>query len=123
MPRLDRSDMRQIVVTSLIVAAACWPGLLLAQPAASVPGPSAAAVTEPNPQAPPFKPDMVVVDRTGARVGVVVSVTDSASGPNVVLRVDGKLVAVAPTTLKLQDQTVISSQSKAEMLASVGALQ
>ena len=64
---------------------------------------------------------MAVVDSTGARIGVVQSVAETAGGPNVVLSVDGKLIGVAPTTLKLQDQTAVSNQTKAQILATAGA--
>jgi hypothetical protein len=64
---------------------------------------------------------MPVVDRMGASIGTVQSVTETPGGPNVVLTVDGKLVGVAPRTLRLQDQTVVSSQTKAQILAAAGA--
>jgi hypothetical protein len=38
------------------------------------------------------------------------------------ISVDSKLVGVAPATLKLEGQTVISSRAKAAILANAGAL-
>jgi hypothetical protein len=112
------------------------PGLSPAAPVPSAPVPSApappvtvppetvppaAAAPVPKAPAPGFKPGMRVLDRSGAQIGRVQTVTETPGGLNVVVEIDGKLVGVPPTTLELRGETVASSQSKAEMLANAGA--
>lgn len=70
----------------------------------------------PMPPAPAFRPGMVVSDRTGGRLGVVESFAETLGGPNVVINMDGKLIGVAPETLKLAKGGVVSSQTKREIL-------
>jgi hypothetical protein len=87
-----------------------------AAPAAVAPeGPPAKA------PAPAFKAGMAVVDRTGARIGVIQAVTETPGGLNVVVEIDGKLVGVLPSRLELRGETAVSSQTKAQILASAGA--
>jgi hypothetical protein len=64
---------------------------------------------------------MVVSDRTGARVGVVKTVAETPGGLNVVVEIEGKLVGVLPSTLQLRGESVVSSQTRDEILASAGA--
>lgn len=114
--------MSKAAATLLVGAAlaACQPS----QPrdaAQLAPSAAPAAPAAPAPPAPPFRPGIAVVDRTGARVGTVQSVTETPGGPNVVITIDGKLVGIPPATLKLEGEAAVSSQTKAEMLASAGA--
>jgi hypothetical protein len=64
---------------------------------------------------------MVVSDRTGARVGTVQTVTETPGGLNVVIAIEGKLVGVLPSTLQLRGESVVSSQTREEILAMAGA--
>lgn len=92
---------------------------IAAQPAPPLPtGPAGAAA---KPPAPAFKPGMVVTDRTGARVGVVKTITETPGGLNVVIEIEGKLVGVLASTLQLRDDAAVSSQTRAEILAMAGA--
>jgi hypothetical protein len=74
-----------------------------------------------KPAAPAFKAGMAVVDRSGARIGVIQAVTETPGGLNVVVEIDGKLVGVPPARLELRGDTAVSSQTKAQILASAGA--
>ena len=74
-----------------------------------------------KPPAPAFKTGMVVIDRAGARIGVIQALTETPGGLNVVVEIDGKLVGVPPARLELRGETVVSSQTKAQILASAGA--
>lgn len=73
-----------------------------------------------KPAMPAFRPGMVVHDRAGTRIGAIKTVTETPGGLNVVIEIEGKLVGVLPSTLRLQGETVVSSQTKAEILASAG---
>ena len=86
------------------------------RPAATPP----ASVVE-KPPAPAFKANMSVLDRTGADVGRIETLAESAARAMVVINIDGKLVSVPQDTLTLDGQVVRSRQSKAEMLAAAGA--
>lgn len=88
-----------------------------AQPSSGTP--SEAAL--PSTAAPAVKAGMAVVDRTGVQVGAVESVAESPQGPIVVAKIDGKLVGLRPSTLRLDGARAVSSQSKAEMVAAAGA--
>lgn len=74
-----------------------------------------------KPAAPAFKPGMVVRDRSGARLGVIQTITETPGGLNVVIEIDGKLVGVPPSTLRLRGETVVSAQTRAEILMAAGA--
>ncbi len=98
------------------------PGIALAQPAVTPtpsPRPPPTAV-EPAP-APAFKAGSVVVDRDGTAIGAIKTLTESSRGPMVVVEIDGKLVSVPQSTLRLQGDRALSSQTKAQMLAAAGA--
>jgi hypothetical protein len=79
------------------------------------------AVPETKPPAPAFKPGMAVIDRSGARIGVVQSLTETPGGLNVVVEIEGKLVGVQPSTLQRRGETAISAQTKAQILANADA--
>ena len=90
------------------------------------PGPSAAekmttVTPATKPPVPAFKPGMVVLDTTGAKLGVVQTVTETPGGSNVVIGIDGKLIGVLPTTLQLRGETAVSIQTKDQILANDGA--
>jgi hypothetical protein len=102
---------------ALIAVAA---SLFAAGPAPRPAAPAAPPVTKPAP--PAFKPGMAVLDRTGAQVGLIETVAETSGGLNVVVKIDGKLVGLAPATLKLREGGgAVSSQTKQEMLAAAGA--
>jgi hypothetical protein len=90
--------------------------------AGPAPRPAPAAPPVAKPAAPAFKPGMAVLDRTGAQVGLIETVAETPGGLNVVVKIDGKLVGLAPATLKLREGGgAVSSQTKQEMLAAAGA--
>ncbi len=95
---------------------AAWSPLEAAPTAVGPPG----AVTAPA--APAVKPGMPVRDRTGAEVGLVEAVAETpAHGLNVIVKIDGKLVGLAASTVRLEGGHVVSAQTKQEILASAGA--
>jgi hypothetical protein len=61
------------------------------------------------------------VDRTGAAIGRIKTLTESDKGPVVVIEIDRKLVSVPQSSLKLQGEVAVSSQTKAQILAAAGA--
>lgn len=73
--------------------------------------------------APAFKAGAMVVDRNGVRLGPVESLAETRATPvaMVVIKIDGKLVSVPQSTLALKGANVVSTQSKAEILAVAGA--
>ena len=87
--------------------------------------PSAAAPVPPVPvEVPPtpaFKSGDPVIDSSGALVGTIATLTESAQGAIVVLSIESKLVGVPQSTLKLDGDRVMSSQTKAQMLAAANA--
>ncbi len=80
-----------------------------------------AGAPAPKPPLPPVKPGMAVFDRTGARIGAVQTLAETDAGPNVVIAIDGKLVGAPVSTLTFREDRVVSSQTKAQLLASAGA--
>lgn len=111
-----------IAIAIAIALTACGPSnpAVNGAPAPGSMGPERTGVAA-KPPAPAFKQGMVVSDRTGTRVGVVQTVTETPGGLNVVVEIEGKLVGVEPSTLQLQGETAVSSQTKAEILAAAGA--
>jgi hypothetical protein len=83
--------------------------------------PANAAPSAVTPPAPAFAAGDPVVDRTGDQVGAVQTLVETPEGPMVVVQIDGKLVSLLQTTLKMDGSTIVSSQTKAEMLAAAGA--
>lgn len=78
--------------------------------------------SQPAPLAPAFPPGAPVFDRAGVQVGVVQSAAETREGDvNLVVKIDGKLIGLASSTLRLRGACVVSSQTKQEMLASAGA--
>lgn len=107
------------------LAASClwlWPG---GQPqtasAAENVSPPANGATATKPAVPAFKPGMPVVDRTGADIGVVQTIAETAQGLNIVVKIDGKLIGAPVATLTLRDDHAVSAQTKEELLAHAGA--
>jgi len=109
-----------ILAATLSLASCSQPRpLATAQPAPPTPtGPVGAAA---KPPAPAFKPGMVVLDRTGDRIGVVKTIAETPGGLNVVVEIEGKLVGVLASTLQLRGDLVASSQTREEILAMAGA--
>jgi hypothetical protein len=73
------------------------------------------------PAAPAFKVGAIVTDRTGARLGPIQRLTEAPRGPMVVIAMDGKLVSIPQSTLTPKGEAVVSSQTKAEIVAAAGA--
>jgi hypothetical protein len=73
------------------------------------------------PAAPAFKDGAVVIDRAGVKLGPIKSLTEAPRGPMVVIEIDGKMVSVPQGTLTLKSDGVVSSQTKAQILAAAGA--
>jgi hypothetical protein len=69
------------------------------------------------PAAPAFKFGAMVTDRTGRPLGAIESLAESERGAMIVIKIDDKLVSVPQSTLKLNGERVVSSQSKAEIMA------
>jgi hypothetical protein len=91
-------------------------------PVAPVAPPAAgAAPSTVTPAAPAFKAGDGVTDRDGNAVGAVQTLTETPAGPMVVVRIDGKMVSLPQATLKIEGNTIVSSQTKAQMLAAAGA--
>ena len=107
-----------------ISATACAPETQVrAQPSAVPPANAAApsvppAVTRP---APALKSGAIVSDRTGAAVGPIQTLAESDRGSMVIIKIDGKLVGVPESSLRLEGERVVSAQTKAEMTAAAGA--
>jgi hypothetical protein len=110
--------MRQMLILGAALATALSTSVVAQQPAA--PALPNAPVAE-APPAPAFKAGEEVTDSTGAVVGKVATLTESDTGPVVVISIDSKLVGVPQSTLKLDGARVVSSQTKAQMLAAAGA--
>jgi len=111
--------MRQMLSLGCAVLATAMPTLVAAQTAApAAPTPPPAVSVAP---APAFKAGDPVTDATGAVVGPIATLTESPNGAIVVISIDSKLVGVPQSTLKLQGEKVVSSQTKAQMLAAAGA--
>lgn len=99
--------------------AAALAGLAAAPP--SAPAPSTSASDRAAPPAPAIKAGDRVVDASGAAIGTVSTLTESSTGPIVVVAIDGKQVGLPQSTLRRDGQRVISSQTKTQILAQAGA--
>jgi hypothetical protein len=97
-----------------VIAGSAW-----AQVSSSPSSPSGAVLAP----APAFKAGAMVVDRNGVRLGPVESLaeTGATAVAMVVIKIDGKLVSVPQSTLAPKGANVVSTQSKAEILAAAGA--
>jgi hypothetical protein len=73
------------------------------------------------PPAPAFKAGDPVIDSAGQVVGPIKTVTEGVNGALVVIEIDSKLVGVPQSTLKMDGARVVSSQTKAQMLAAADA--
>ena len=49
------------------------------------------------------------------------TITETPGGLNVVIDIGGKLVGVAPSTLRMRGGSAVSSQTKEEILTTAGA--
>lgn len=91
-------------------------------PAAPVERPTVGeAPSSVTPPAPAFKSGDAVADRDGVALGSVQTLVESPAGPMLVVNIDGKLVSLPQTTLKMQGAAIVSSQTKAQILAAAGA--
>ena len=107
-----------LILASALVAAPADPNAPL-PPAAAAPAGAATAVA--RPPAPAIRPGMPVVGPGGESIGEVQSLADTPGGANVVVKIDGKLIGAPTSELRLQGSTVVSSLSKAQLLAASGA--
>lgn len=112
--------MSRIFAYVVIVATLALPCSAEAQPTSgsSTAAPRRAAIAPP---APAFKVGGIVIDRTGAQLGSIESVADAERGPMVVIKIDGKLISVPQSTLTLNGENVVSSQTKAEIMSAARA--
>lgn len=111
--------MRQTFSFGCVALAAVMPAYVAAQAAAPAsPTPPPAISVAP---APAFKAGDPVTDASGAVVGPIATLTESPRGAIVVISIDSKLVGVPQATLKLRGDKVVSSQTKAQMLAAAAA--
>ena len=74
-----------------------------------------------TPPAPAFKSGDAVADRDGTALGSVQTLVESAAGPMVVVNIDGKLVSLPQSTLRMRGSAIMSTQTKAQILAAAGA--
>jgi hypothetical protein len=112
------------MITALILASAL--AAAPADPNAPLPpaaAPAGADTAVAKPPAPGIKPGMPVVGPSGERIGDVQSLAETPGGLNVVVKIDGKLVGAPASALQLNGSTVVSAQSKAQLLAAGGAPQ
>lgn len=108
--------MRQMLGLGCAVLVTAMPTFVAAQTTA----PALPPVVSVAP-APAFKAGDPVTDAVGAVVGPIATLTESDRGAIVVISIDSKLIGVPQSTLKLQGEKVVSSQTKAQMLAAAGA--
>ncbi|HTI67957.1 MAG TPA: hypothetical protein VL460_10485 [Caulobacteraceae bacterium] len=115
--------MSRKVISILGAAALAALGLPTARAAPIPPTPaSPAASAAPAPPAPAFSAGSTVVDSQGVVLG---SIEGLAQGQGdemvVVVKIDGKLVSIPESTLRLAGGGAVSSQTKAQILAAAGA--
>ena len=108
---------RQIVC---LIAAACCACAGTAIGQAKQP-PASQVQLKTLPPAPAFTEGMMVVDRSGAQIGRVKSLVETQYGALIIVEIDGKLVGVPRSTLLLQNEKILSSQTKDEILRAAGA--
>jgi len=90
------------------------------RPAEPVPPPATLVEPVPKAPAPAFNAGDLVIDRLGVSVGAVETLTESPTGMIVVVKIDGKMIGVPSSTLRRRGDSLVSSQSKAEMIAAAG---
>jgi hypothetical protein len=71
--------------------------------------------------APAIHPGMPLFDRSGVQIGEVQAAADTPRGLEVVVKVDGKLLGAPLSTLRVEGDHVVSSQTKEQLLVSTGA--
>jgi hypothetical protein len=71
--------------------------------------------------APAIKAGDTLTDRDGVAVGDVQALVESPAGPLVVVRIDGKMVSLAQSTLRMEGDRIVSAQTRDQMLAAAGA--
>jgi hypothetical protein len=76
-----------------------------------------------RPAVPPLKTGTPVKDAQGQVIGTVASTSDAAGGPMAVLNIDGKPIVVPRSTLVASGPTVVSTQTKAQILDSATSRQ
>jgi hypothetical protein len=116
-----RMDMAMLQTVAILAAATSLTACQQTPPQPPAPAVAPAEGPVTKPPAPAFKPGMTVIDRSGAGIGVIQAVAETPGGLNVVVEIDGKLVGVLPSRLELRGETAVSSQTKAQILASAGA--
>lgn len=82
------------------------------------PAPSAGEAGEPASATATITAGTAVKDGQGAEIGTVAGVREGASGPEVLISVDGKVAAVPQASLMMSGEGLVSSQTKAQILES-----
>ncbi len=82
------------------------------------PAPSAGEAGEPASATATITAGTAVKDAQGAEIGTVAGVREGASGPEVLISVDGKVAAVPQASLMMSGEGLVSSQTKAQILES-----
>lgn len=83
--------------------------------------PAQPSAPRPAAPAPAIQAGETVFDRTGQAVGAVQGLVETPAGAMVVAQVDGKLISLPQSTLRVEGRRVVSAQTKAQMLAAAGA--
>jgi len=119
---------KQLVPTLAALLALAGASAQAAEPAAPQPPPVAPATPAPGeapssvtPPAPAFNAGDRVADSQGTALGAIQTLIESPAGPMVVVNIEGKLVSLPQGTLRMQGTTIVSSQTKAQILAAAGA--
>jgi len=99
------------------------PGDGLPPVAAAIPAPGAAAPSAVTPPAPGFQAGDRVFDSNGEDLGPIQTLAETPVGPMVVVQIDGKLVSLPQTSLRMDGSTISSDQTKAQILAAADAPQ
>jgi len=82
------------------------------------PAPSASEAGEPASASTTIAAGTVVKDSKGDQIGAVAGVREGASGPEVLITIDGKVAAVPQAALMMSGDGLVSSLTKAQILES-----
>lgn len=124
------AKLRLPTLAALVALAGAGQAYAQTAPSPTPQPPPVAAVTAPapgeapssvTPPAPAFNAGDAVTDRDGAALGAVQTLVESPAGPMVVVNIEGKMVSLPQATLKMQGKAIVSTQTKAQILAAAGA--
>lgn len=82
------------------------------------PAPSAGEAAEPASASTTIAAGTAVKDSKGDQIGTVAGVREGASGPEVLITIDGKVAAVPQAALMMSGDGLVSSLTKAQILES-----